>query len=171
MAVYYETSSLVLSWVRTGHPWHIFCWKHFHLILYSYPIHPPAWGYTQQSSTYTRAEAVKYRRNFSPQTPISLPSLRLCPQEKQLISKDLPSPSKSLGCHRSSRTRLQTKNHLWQAKGIYCLSSKKFCTPASPARDWRRVNAHITRTTGSGKKGPKGALRCPLTAVLAVTWA
>lgn len=89
-------------------------------------------GDTRNSHLLTPGLRLSNTAGISPHRP---PSLRLCPQEKQLISKDLPSPSKSLGCHRSSRTRLQTKNHLRQAKGIYCLSSKKFCTRASPARD------------------------------------
>lgn len=60
-----------------------------------------------------------------PTSPVSVPFR---------AAKDLPHPPKSLSCHRSSTI----KNHLRQAKGIYCLSFEEFCTQESPTRGMKR---------------------------------
>lgn len=158
----------------------IFCWKRFHFILYSYLTR--RLNAHSSSSLWIHATVIYLHQGWVCQTlqeflpadhhPSANPPLTAnVPLREVATIKDWPSPSKSLRCHRSSTTRLQTKNHLWRAKGIYCLSFEEFCTQASPARGWRHANVHITHTIGSRRKGPEGALRCPHMAVLAVTWA
>ena len=115
---------------------------------------------TCKSHLLTPRLSVKHCRNFSPQTTIiQAPLTASMPLREAANIKDLPSPSKSLGCHRSSTTCLQTKHHLWQAKGIYCLSFEEFCSQGSPARAWRHADMHTTYTIGSRRKGPTGAWR------------
>lgn len=173
---HYELS----PWVRTGHPWHIqifsagsiftssciLTWQRGSML-----IHPPACGYMQLSSTYTRAEC-QTLQEFLPTDHHQLaPLTASMPLREATNIKDLPSPSKSLSCRRSRTTCLQTKKHLWQGKGIYCLSFEEFCTQETPVKSCKHANVHITYTIGSRRKDPEGAVRCPHMAVLAATWA
>lgn len=88
-----------------------------------------------------------------PTSPVSVPFR---------AAKDLPHPPKSLSCHRSSTI----KNHLRQAKGIYCLSFEKSFALRRVLQGARRdAHVHINCTTGNRRKDTKGAPRCPHRAV------